>query len=73
VITLPDVFPFEVEAVGPDRGVVGSLEPTGIHPTFLDKFRKRGIELPADLFARRGAAPALGRRDGGGPRRAVAR
>jgi pilus assembly protein CpaF len=50
VITLQDIFTFEVEAVSPDHTVIGKLAPTGIHPTFLDKFRKRGVELPTHLF-----------------------
>ena len=50
MITLQDIFTFEVEAVSPDHTVIGKLAPTGIHPTFLDKFRKRGVELPAQLF-----------------------
>jgi pilus assembly protein CpaF len=50
VITLQDIFTFEVEAVSSDRTVHGKLVPTGIHPTFLAKFRKRGVELPAHLF-----------------------
>jgi pilus assembly protein CpaF len=50
VITLQDIFTFEVEAVSSDRTVHGKLVPTGIHPTFLSKFRKRGVELPAHLF-----------------------
>ncbi len=70
VITLQEVFKFEVEKVGADREVVGSLVPTGIHPTFLEKFRKHGIELPVELFS--GAtAPGFGR--DGGRRRAAAR
>jgi pilus assembly protein CpaF len=57
VITLQDVFKGEVETVRPDRTVIGSLQPTGIHPGFLEKFHKRGVELPSDLFSRSGAAP----------------
>ena len=29
---------------------VGNLVPTGLRPTFLDKFEKRGVPLPAGLF-----------------------
>ena len=52
VITLQDIFKFEVEQVSPDRTVIGKLAPTGIHPMFLDKFRKRGVELPQGLFGK---------------------
>ena len=52
VITLQDVFKFEVQQVRSDRTVVGALEPTGIHPIFSDKFRKHGIELPRELFGK---------------------
>ena len=71
VITLQDVFRFEVESVSPEGGVVGSLVPTGIHPTFLEKFHKRGIELPAGLFALGGVPAAAGRGAGNGRRGAV--
>jgi pilus assembly protein CpaF len=50
VITLQDIFKFEVEQVRPDRTVIGQLVPTGIHPTFLEKFHKHGVELPTQLF-----------------------
>jgi pilus assembly protein CpaF len=52
VITLQEIFRFEVDAVRPDRTVIGKLVPTGVHPTFLDKFRKRGIDLPVHLFGK---------------------
>jgi hypothetical protein len=35
--------------------VVGRLEPSGLRPTFLHKFEKRGITLPYDLFVLPGA------------------
>ena len=38
--------------------MIGKLAPTGIHPTFLDKFRKRGVELPTHLFGN--ARPQIG-------------
>ena len=50
VITLHDLFRYQIEGVKPDRTVVGELRSTGLHPTFEAKFRKHGLELPADLF-----------------------
>jgi pilus assembly protein CpaF len=47
VITLQDLFHFEVDSVGSDRRVVGRLVSTGLRPTFLEKFEKRGISLPS--------------------------
>jgi pilus assembly protein CpaF len=51
VITLQDIFEFRVERVTPERVVLGQLEATGLRPAFLFKFEKRGVTLPADLFA----------------------
>jgi pilus assembly protein CpaF len=50
VITLQDIFEFKVSEVTPERIVVGHLNPTGLRPTFLEKFEKRGITLPVSLF-----------------------
>jgi pilus assembly protein CpaF len=49
VITLQDVFSFKVEEVTPER-VVGRLQSTGLRPTFVHKFEKRGVKLPMSLF-----------------------
>jgi pilus assembly protein CpaF len=50
VITLQDIFEFKVERVTPERVVIGELGATGLRPTFLYKFEKRGVSLPVDLF-----------------------
>jgi pilus assembly protein CpaF len=50
VITLQEIFAFKVERVTPERVVIGSLQPTGLRPTFSLKFEKRGVELPLSLF-----------------------
>jgi pilus assembly protein CpaF len=52
VITLQEIFEFHVERVTPERVVIGQLEATGLRPTFLAKFEKRGVTLPVDLFVR---------------------
>ena len=49
-ITLQKLFEYHVERVESDRTVVGRLLPTGLRPTFLAKFTRHGIELPADMF-----------------------
>ena len=51
VITLQDIFDFKVDRVTPDRTVVGSLRSSGLRPTFLHKFEKRGVSLPVSLFS----------------------
>ncbi|CAN5744903.1 CpaF family protein [soil metagenome] len=53
VIQLQDIFEFEIESVAPDRTITGKLRPTGLRPVFLDKFRKRGIDLPQSMFGER--------------------
>jgi pilus assembly protein CpaF len=55
VITLQEIFAFKMENILRDRTVVGRLEATGLRPTFLHKFEKRGITLPNDLFVIPGA------------------
>jgi pilus assembly protein CpaF len=64
VITLQDVFEFKIEQVTADRVVIGSLEPTGLRPTFLHKFEKRGISLPMTLFAPQAPVVEFGRAHG---------
>ena len=53
VIQLQDIFEFNIDSVAPDRTITGALQPTGLRPVFLDKFRKRGIELPQSMFGER--------------------
>jgi pilus assembly protein CpaF len=55
VITLQEIFAFKIQEILMDQTVVGKLEPTGLRPNFLYKFEKRGVDLPNDLFAMRGA------------------
>jgi pilus assembly protein CpaF len=50
VITLQDLFTFEIEEVNADGIVVGQLAATGFRPLFLRKFEKRGVNLPLTLF-----------------------
>jgi pilus assembly protein CpaF len=58
VITLQNIFEFRVERVTPERVVIGQLGATGLRPTFLFKFEKRGVSLPVDLFVQK--TPAAG-------------
>jgi pilus assembly protein CpaF len=55
VITLQEIFAFKLERVQADRTVIGKLESTGLRPTFLYKFEKRGVGMPNDLFVARGS------------------
>jgi pilus assembly protein CpaF len=59
VITLQELFSFKVERVTEERVVLGNLTSTGMRPTFLYKFERRGVPLPSALFfdAPLGVAP----------------
>ncbi len=63
VITLQDLYRFELEGTASQRAVVGQLSGTGLRPLFLHKFERRGIGLPAIYAAAPTALrPAAGRR-----------
>jgi pilus assembly protein CpaF len=52
VITLQDLYKFQIEAVTDQRHsrrVVGSLVSSGVRPGFIEKFERRGVELPTGL------------------------
>jgi pilus assembly protein CpaF len=53
VITMQDIFEFKIDSFAPDGTINGKLQATGLRPIFLDKFAKRGIELPSGLFSHR--------------------
>ncbi|MDQ6806355.1 MAG: hypothetical protein M3065_15640, partial [Actinomycetota bacterium] len=56
VITLQDLFIFDVDAATDSphmKQMVGSLRGTGLRPTFLDKFERRGVELPSAFLIER--------------------
>jgi pilus assembly protein CpaF len=50
VVTLQELFKFQVDEITRDGAIVGGLRATGLRPTFLQKFEKRGIVLPHSLF-----------------------
>ena len=64
VITLQELFKFQINEVSRDGTIVGGLRPTGLRPNFLRKFEKRGVSLPLGIFQAResdfGAAAAVG-------------
>ena len=51
-ISMQDIFTFQRRGIGPQGNVIGSFQPCGIRPKFLDRLRVAGIVLPADLFDR---------------------
>jgi hypothetical protein len=61
---MQELFKFQIDEVTRDGTIVGGLRATGLRPTFLQKFEKRGIALPLGLFQGRepelGAAAAVG-------------
>jgi pilus assembly protein CpaF len=52
-VTLQDLFAFNVHGTTANGSIAGALESTGLHPSFKEDFHRRGITLPADLFALR--------------------
>jgi pilus assembly protein CpaF len=50
VITMQELFKFQIDEITADSKIVGALRSTGLRPTFLAKFEKRGVALPLGLF-----------------------
>jgi pilus assembly protein CpaF len=62
VITLQDVFEFKIQEAAPGRTIVGRLHYTGLRPTFVSKFERRGVELPPQMRGEQAAPVATPRR-----------
>jgi pilus assembly protein CpaF len=62
VITMQELFKYKIDEVTADGTIVGALRTTGLRPTFISKFEKRGISLPQSLFLNRDGfgTPVLG-------------
>ena len=50
VITMQELFKFHIDEITADGTIVGGLRTTGLRPSFVSKFEKRGIPLPQGLF-----------------------
>jgi pilus assembly protein CpaF len=50
VVTLQDLFKFEQSSVDQEGKIHGSMNPTGIRPTFAERFDREGIRLPEGIF-----------------------
>lgn len=50
VVTLQDLFRFQQTGVDPEGKILGRISPTGIRPTFTERFEAAGIHLPEGLF-----------------------
>ena len=53
IVTMADLYQFEQTGVGKDGEIVGQMVPTGITPTFADRFRKAGITIEVGLAGMR--------------------
>jgi pilus assembly protein CpaF len=59
VITLQDLFTFQIDEVTSKHAVIGGLRPTALRPTFTSKFEKNGVSLPSDLFGLEAGGPPI--------------
>ena len=51
-IILQDLFRYVQDYLDENGKSVGHFEATGLQPSFMDKFRTHGVELPRDIFQR---------------------
>lgn len=52
VIVLEDIFTFQQKGIGDGGKVLGTMQPTGLVPKFMDRFVAAGIHIPAEVFKR---------------------
>jgi pilus assembly protein CpaF len=51
VIQLSDIFTFDWDAgVDASGGYLGTIQPTGLRPSFTKHLHNVGVDLPADMF-----------------------
>ena len=53
VVTLQEVFRFKEENFTKDGKIIGQFQASGIIPNCIEKFEKKGLRIPRDLFTTR--------------------
>ena len=53
IVTMQELYRFEQTGVSAKGEIQGELIPTGITPTFADRFRKAGVEIEMGLAGMR--------------------
>jgi pilus assembly protein CpaF len=51
-ISMHEIFTFVRKGIGPNGKVIGTFQPTGIRPRFLERLRISGVLLSPVLFER---------------------
>jgi pilus assembly protein CpaF len=52
VISMQDIYVFKRRGVGTDGRIIGTFQPTGIRPKFLEQLRVAGTVLPPAMFTK---------------------
>ena len=50
IVTMQEVYRYARKGIGEDGTVIGRFEPTGVRPTFTERLRIAGVELPNEMF-----------------------
>jgi pilus assembly protein CpaF len=50
IVVLRDIFVFEQKGLDEKGKIIGSQQPTGVRPRFLEKFEAMNIFLPPNIF-----------------------
>lgn len=51
VVTLTEIFRFKEEGFDKNRKIVGKFQATGMIPTFIERFERRGVTIPRKMFS----------------------
>ena len=52
VVVMQDLFTYQQKGIGEGGKVLGSMQPTGMVPKFMDRFSAAGVHLPSEIFSR---------------------
>jgi pilus assembly protein CpaF len=52
VIVMQDLFVYQQKGIGEGGKVLGTMQPTGMVPKFLERFNAAGVHLPSEIFSR---------------------
>ena len=50
-VTLQDIFKYKEEGFDKNRKIIGKFQASGMIPTFIESFEKRGVNIPRNLFS----------------------